>query len=265
MGNLFSQGGDTAEQAARAEAGVADMVDDAGPPRMEYAVPASRIDARLFPFDAAQAAREPVYYGATSNRKLTVYDASDQLGRLMRRHQVDKKIEGVQMAFLRAMLLCHAKNSASVLTPDRANFYIGKLGQPGTVKFNYYLDVVDVLGDDTRRFFRAYADVERSILRELMARRGSMDPDVLQDIADIDWVAADRGLSRYPDLCFDSSEACSGLTAHVRTVLANSKASILSKTVNVVDRQNIVRAAQVGSLEAAKNDGSAGDAGGPEY
>lgn len=238
--------------------------------QVDYGGAPPGLDLRLLPFDPMQAAREPVLFGASSNRKMQVAEAAKMFSSLMERVEVHVKTEGVQMAYLNALLLAHAKNSASVLVPDRAVFFIGRGAR--RVEYNFYTDAMQILGDSSRRFFRAYADYERALLVKLLGQRASKDPDTLADIADIDWVAHDRGLSRAPHLCFDSSDACTRLTAFERNLLTHATASILSKTANSVDRQALIRAAPAASVAQGGsgydnvNSGSVGTGtGGPGY
>lgn len=71
-----------------------------------------------------------------------------------------------------------------------------------------------VLGKDVRRFARAQADVARAILR---SDRGFMSN-----------VASKFGMYAFPDLAFDFSDACSGLTLDEREATATVKRRVVS-------------------------------------
>lgn len=195
-------------------------------------------DKDLLPFDISMAQRDPVPFGADSNRKMSRMEGRAALKRLLELRGLGTEVESVQWAFVQAMLLAHAKNSASIRVPDRAWFYVGA-GESRT-NFNYYHDVVSVLGADARRFFRTYADFTLYMLKGLFKQRGSSDPQIVADLADLDWVAADRGLTRAPYLVHDSADACSHLSPYERTLLSQSKASVLADSVNVVDAPRFV-------------------------
>jgi len=170
-------------------------------------------------------------------------------------------------------LLAHAKNSASVITPDRARFWVGTPGVEGFQSFNYYLDVLDPLGADARRFFRVFADMTLAIVEGRLAQIDSDDPDIQDDIRHIKWVAADRGLERYPRVIHDSADACSNLTIAERTAIGMGKATIFATKPNAADQVRMYKTAvatsglgaSAGGEGAGANTGSSVHAGGPAY
>lgn len=196
--------------------------------------PKGTLGISSLPYDyaAALADREVGYY-VTSNRVMSQDDAAQRLIGLMNHCGVQAQSDGVQLAFHRAILLAHAKNSASVIQPGRAEIRVR-----GGAPINFYTDIVQFLGDDTRRFFRAYADLTRAEVRRVYARHAQGDYSVAEDIRDLDWVAAERGLSRFKDLVADSSDACTNLTRPERAALGMAKQSIFSSTDNVADVVN---------------------------
>jgi len=257
--NLFSRGEEARERREEeTEMAFAEQTQEGGEPSVDYADFYPDVDDRLLPYDTGQAARERVPYGASMNRRLEVLEAKDLLVKLMQRHGVDRKLEGVQAAFTSAVMLAHAKNSASVLVPGRATFYVGQ--GANRAEFNYFADVVDILGDDTRRFFRAYSNVVLKVVKQNLEYKGSRNPELAQHAEDLLWVAHDRGLSRVPHLAFDSAEACSGLTPWERNMISGAKASVLSKRVNVADADRVIQAPAIGSLEGGKADSGTGSA-----
>jgi hypothetical protein len=181
---------------------------------------------------------------------------------LLRRCELHAEAENVQFYFLQAMQLCYAANSASVLMPGRAEFVVMVGGVPSV--FNLFRDVVDVLGADTRRYFRAFADETRTCLLNLKQQYDSgptgssaqeqEEYEQVQDMWDaIVRVAKNRGLGRVPHLVHDSAENCKGLTETEHAFLVASKKTIFEGMhVNAVDNPVVVRAG-VGNRVGAVN------------
>jgi hypothetical protein len=183
------------------------------------------------PYDyTAAVADRPVAFGASTDRSMTPVEAADRLIGLMRNCQVVGQSDATQMAFHKAILLAHAKNSGSILQPGRAEFWV-----EGSTKMNFFFHVVAYLGNDTRRFFRAYADLSRNLLQDIVKSYQRGEERHVEDYNDVMWVAMDRGLKRYPYLIADSSDACSNLTAGESTAVRQAKAGMLANTPNVVD------------------------------
>lgn len=259
--NLYAYGGEGS--AAKGKGVPADMEDHGRAPKVGYGKVPPRRDERLLPFDPYQAARENIPYTVTTNWLMATTDARAALINLMDRAGVLTKTEGVQQAFMEGVLLAHTKNSASQVAPDRATITIGEVGNQTT--YNYYLDVMAVLAGDARRFFRAYADYTKQVNLKVLAKRGTTDPAEVRDIEDIMHVARERGMEREPALCFDSADACTGLTSMQYRMIAVGKALATSKGYNPVDTPMPLQAGAViekaGGLAGAKkvvsNDGAA--------
>lgn len=187
--------------------------------------------SRYMPFDAAAARTErQVRIGASTNRVVALEEVQPLAYGLMQHCGVAGQSDGVQSALFDAMLLCHAKNSASQVQPGRARFWI-----EGGPKIHFFEVVVNHLGDDTRRFFRAYASAQRAVIRRILDRYKAGNESYAEDYRDIMWVAHDRGLTRYPDLIGDGADACFDLTLPERNALSMAKATIFANTQNVVD------------------------------
>jgi hypothetical protein len=247
-----------AEYQERERDSFVEQVEEGSAPMQSFGRPMTHLDPNLLPFDLDQGRREIVPYGASASRSMEGAEAKGLLRKILQFANVDMKTEGIQLAFLDAMLLAHVKNGASQLTTERAIFYVGS-GE-NRVEFNYFLQVVDVLGSDLRRFFRAYANYTKDMLDKWLKMKGSDSYEVRRHIDDIMWVAHDRGISREPSYCFDSADACSGLTPYLRNLIAVSKAAVLAKGVNNVDVQRVFRPAAIGSM-AHENSGSPHDGG----
>lgn len=183
------------------------------------------------PYDYVGAlADRPVNFYATSNRIMPMDDACKKLAGILLHCGVSGQSDAVQLAFHRAILLAHAKNSASVIQPGRAGF-----GVDGSRECNFYLDVMYPLGNDSRRFFRAWAQMSRDVVAGIHERKALGDESVYDDYRDLMWTARDRGLTRYPHLVADNAEAISGLTANEYTALSQAKATIFENTTNMAD------------------------------
>jgi hypothetical protein len=258
MSNLYTQEGDH-DTPSHVEEGAAHVASIGRPPRSRNP---------LYPsVDTIRAVRDNVVWSATTNFTMTRAAAGKMMGAIFGSAGVEHESDGFKYAFVRGMCLCLALNSSSVRMPDRAVFTVAG------VSYNLFEVVVSVTGNDTRRFFRAYADETRSVLRQLRARARTApenDTDEALDAWEFDkeqWnyveqVAAKRGLSRTPLLIHDSASACSGLTHGDRVYLDASVRTIFADNPNWNSLDN-PKPARVGgeSREGAVSGGSGGDLG----
>jgi len=214
--------------------------------------------ARFFPesFDYASAVKKPMTYAATSDSVMPLDEFLLKQEAVFKAAKVMGKSAEYKMAFMKGMALCQALNSASVMQPGRASFYV-----QGD-QYNFFDNVVYVLDQDTRRFFRASADFTRQVLRDVLTRRGEAELDDV--VAQIDAIAHKRGLMRMSDLIHDSAEACSLLTVTERSALMVSKKLVLPP-FNVVDVMGVVN--QGDEVETARKQAQSGHAaiGAPVY
>jgi len=232
--NLFSgvasEGGSEAGPRAPETSGAFTRIEERDEQEASWG-PRGLLNLQLLPYDyAAAMADRPVSYRVTSNRVMSQEDAGVRLRELMQHCGVQGQADGVQLAFHRALVVAHAVNSGSVLQPNRAVFQV-RGGDP----INFFVDVVTFLGDDTRRFFRAYADFTRIEIRRVYSSYRKGDMSFEQTVRDLQWVANDRGLHRFKDLVADSAEACTGLTRAEVSALGMAKQSIFAATRNVAD------------------------------
>jgi len=157
--------------------------------------------------------------------------------------------DAFKYAFVKSMLVCMAANSASQLVPGRSKFHVD-----GSY-FDFFKDVMTVLGEDARRFFRAYADMTKGFLIDLQReyREGPLSQEP-EDIARYEevmlkWdyiilVAEDRGLTRIPYMVHDSAECCSQKTSVERVHLAKCKETMFANgayRANLVDNPVIAK------------------------
>jgi len=190
-----------------------------------------RVDSRKIRYDVLGARKEGIVrWHVEPNDRMSAVEAGDKLEGIYRMLGVAKENPGVLHAVFEAIMFAHTLNSGSVLQPGRSDFTVG-----GTA-FSF-AEVIKFLGVDTRRFFRAYADEIREINDRVLK---DVDYGDSESVDRRDWllgVAADRGLSRFPDLAHDSSDKCVLLPAE-RVAVANAKVSVFSTIVNSVDSMN---------------------------
>jgi len=220
--------------------------------------------------DVYGALSKPLVISATTDFAMSVEQAAAATTSILNGCGMTNELDNAKFYFLQAMQLCFALNSASTLMPGRATFSISVPGQP-TSTFNLFQDVVKVLGADTRRYFRAYADETRTVMENLRRAYiagplGSDDiaVDAYEDIVD-QWnaalrVAVSRGLSRVPHLIHDSAENCSGLSATEIAFLSASKASIFAdgSYKNLVDNPAVFRNTGVNRVGAVVHSSGGG-------
>jgi len=215
--------------------------------------------------DVIGALAKPISYSATTDFAMSVDQASAVTGFILNACGLTNESDSIKFYFVQAMQLCFAMNSSSVLMPGRATFKL-HLGDESGVpsEFNLFADVVKVVGNDVRRYFRAYADETRTVLnnlrREYMAGPRSESSEDLNtyDVVSDQWgailrVANSRGLSRVPDLVHDSAENCSNLTSTELAFLASAKVSIFGNGSyrNEVDNPVVGRAPASGGRVGA--------------
>lgn len=247
MANLFSTGGNSGE--AIVEEG---MENHARVGRTNV----RRSNTRLFPgTDVIGALSNPMKYSATTDYCMSTVQAARFTEEILKRCGMASEVDAAKYAFIQGMLLCFAMNSSSVLSPGRANFYVG------SSTFNLFNDVVTATGEDTRRYFRAYADETRGVLEDLRNkfRRGAEgdDSSSLEAYEDVreQWehimrIADVRGLGRVPTLVHDSAEACSDLTMNERSYLNAARQTLFAVAGgkgNPVDNPVAGRVTGVGS------------------
>lgn len=196
--------------------------------------------SRLVPFDMAAALTDrPVPFSASFNRVMESSQARSRLQGIIAHCGAGSQVESVKFALLKAILLAHAKNSGSVLQPSRAVIRVA-----GGKELNFYEDVVLLLGEDTRRFFRAFADMTRDVVRECYAQYEAGNMAYADDVRDLNMVVSQRGLHRFRDLVADSSDACTTLTMSEVDAIGMSKKSIFENSTNMADLVRSYRSQQ---------------------
>lgn len=198
----------------------------------------ARRNKRL-PYDLMDALSEgeKIVVETTSNAVMPISEAGARLNGLFLHCGLGGASPGMKHAFHMAILLANAKNSSSIAQPNRAVIRI-----PGVDQINYHADVLAYLGDDSRRFFRAYAEEMVMHLKAIRTAFEQGDEDYRADIEELDVVARGRGLERFKHLVGDGSEFCPGLSSAEYLAVERSKAIVLSNTTNAVDNARVYRA-----------------------
>jgi len=156
-------------------------------------------------------------------------DAGDMLDRIHRMYGLEKLDENIIAAFDKALFFEHTINGASLLQPGRGKLYVGDSA--------FELESVKkLMGEQQRRFFRAYADEIAETNREIAASYDPYDPVTAERYGQLLQVAVERGLQKYPHLAHDSSDAGVRLTVEERVAVIASKRVVLQSTVNNVDK-----------------------------
>jgi len=243
VGGLFEGGAVAAEAARPASArGVGRVSPAASGVRTEGVVRSSpsvaqafgrgpvAADPRKFKYDVTQArADRPVTFGATRADRLDAAVAGDMLHRLHETYGIANEPEALIAAFDKALFWEHTVNGASLLQPGRGQLFVG-------VSAFDLAPVKALLGNDQRRFFRAYADEIADVNREVLAAFDPYDPVAAEKYGQLMQVAVERGLQKYPYLAHDSSDAGTRLSVEERVALVASKRSVLTSTVNNADK-----------------------------
>jgi hypothetical protein len=188
------------------------------------------VDSRIFRHDVLEArASPPVSWHLTKDDRLPAEEVGDKLQEIYKMFGVQYATPAEIEAVNDAILFAHTINSGSVLQPGRSKVKIkGNEFQ--------YLDVVEFLGTDLRRFYRTLADDVRRVNKKVLA--GRADADNIEAQERYQWlieVARDRDLSRYPDLAHDSSGACWGLTPNESAAISAAKKGVFSSILNTAD------------------------------
>lgn len=187
-------------------------------------------DSRKFRYDTTRARVLPALeYGATKADRLDAAVAGDLLHRMHQVLGIDKEGEDVLRAFDCALFFEHTINGASMLQPGRGSLFVRET--------EFELRVVkEILGNDQRRFFRAYADDIADVNREVLDGYDPYNAAACERRGQIIQVAVERGLQKYPYLAHDSSDAGVRLSLEERVALAASKRLVLPTVVNNVDK-----------------------------
>lgn len=183
-------------------------------------------DPRKFRYDIVAArTRATINFSVSKTDRLDAVAAGAMLHRIHEAVGIDREVEERILAFDKALFFEHTINGASVLQPDRGVIDIG----------DRLIDlslVMAVLGNDARRFFRAYADDVAAVNREVLAEVSQGDYIAAEKRGQLLQVAFERGLEKFPYLAHDSADACLLLNNEERNALAASKRLVLTNVVS---------------------------------
>jgi hypothetical protein len=218
-----------------------ERVEEGGPQVMAMGVDTTAAQhSRKFPYNREQALIDDYTFGASFDKSLMDAEALTAIRTLLTRNGLQAELDGVQRGFIDGMFLAHTKNSASVLMPGRAEFWVEGGGRKRV--YNYFNDVVEPLGDNVRRFFRAYADEVRAVNRRVLAEAAlGTNLDMVEHGKHIMQVAASRGLRRFPDLCHDTSDHCRNLSVTEFDSIRASSSGIFASQENGADMVRLYR------------------------
>lgn len=188
------------------------------------------VDPRKFRYDRTRGKAMPtIAYGVSKADRLDASEAGDLLHRIHCAVGIENEPENVIVAFDKALFFEHTVNGASLLQPGRGFLSVGQsVFELGPIK--------SMLGNDQRRFFRAYADDIVVVNREVIAAYDPYDPVTSEMHGQLMQVAMERGLQKYPHLAHDSSDAGVRLSMEERSALMVSKRSVLESAPNNVDK-----------------------------
>jgi len=173
-----------------------------------------------------------VEFSAEREDRMTADEAGRRLHEMHVVFGVQAEEDGFLKSFDDALFFCHTLNGGSVLVPGRSGFTVG--GQ----LFSYKI-VVDKLGVDLRRFFRAYADDVADVNKLVISEYDPYDPVKAERHAWLMQVAQEKGLQRHPHLAHDSADACTRINMTERAALIQSKREVLVSNFNSADRMRL--------------------------
>lgn len=196
------------------------------------------VDKRKFRYDVYRGiTMGPLSFNATKADTLDASEAGDLLHRVHEHFGIAAEAENRIAAFDNALWYEHTINGASQLQPGRGSLFVDG------VAFDIE-PIKRILGKDMRRFFRAFADEVVDNNRRILSDYDEYDHEAREKAVRVNAVAAKRGLSKFPFLAADSSEAALSLSHEERSaVLVAKPFNLPSEDVVAADSNKIVRAA----------------------
>jgi len=201
------------------------------------------VDGRKFKFDLIRAKTQPALaFSVSKVDRLDAEVAGELLTKLLVRFGIDSEDETRILGFMNALFLQHTLNGGSIMQPGRGMMRVDGVG--------FDLATVNIiLGNDARRFYRAYADEITEVNRRIVQDVDPMDPVSMELFGQLKQVAQERKLQKYPEFCHDSADSCLHMTIEERRAVISSKRLVLLGTVN--------RADDIGTYEDAQMDRTA--------
>jgi len=188
------------------------------------------VDNRLFPGVDVQLGLSRMGKGmVTSEAEMSKEEAGAYTVKLLKIWGLLASVdEGVIMTVMDMVFRSCAFNGTSTAQPGRA--VITVQGQTFDM-----MEVIQLLGENFRRWARANADNIRDSLERIVRDYDVTDPmanDAHEALVRLAW---NRGMQRNLTLCFDVAEYCTALSAPERAAIASSKEAVLANSVNVPD------------------------------
>lgn len=166
--------------------------------------------------------------------------------------------EGIIMGVMDQLWFSCAINGTSVAQAGRAQIKVA--GQVFEVKL-----VVELLGEDYRRWARANADQIRASCERVIRDFDPNDFVASDRYTSLMRVAYTRGMQRLPHLAFDVADYCTGLTMPEVMAIAQSKVVVLSNVTNTPDALLATgRAQTVDGFQSGFGSEAHGDVGGTQ-
>lgn len=203
------------------------------------------VDKRKYKYDVLRAqTMGPVSFSVSKEDRMDAVAAGALLHKIHVELGIDRAPENKIRAFDHALFFQHTINGASMLQQGDGHIVVGE--------DSFSCDIIlRLLGENPRRFFRAYADDIADVNRGIMQDVSSFDPVAMEKFGQLEQVAVTRGLQKYPYLAHDSADACLKLSLEQRRALIASKRHILMTGLNMVDTSfNVHEDAAVGKAAA---------------
>jgi len=186
-------------------------------------------DPRRHRFDVTRAMSRPALAVSVSRvDRMDPGEAGDLLFLIHQHMKIAQQNPERILGFNRALWLQHALNGASLAQPGRGKIIVDQ------VEFDIE-GIKNHLGVNMRRFFRTYADDVVEALKWTLESYDPYDHNSADLHGQIQQIAMERGLQKYPYLIHDSADACVNLSFDERAAVIVSKRRVLADRGNVVD------------------------------
>lgn len=188
----------------------------------------AEVDPAMYPFNVVAGSRSANSFVVGRDDRMTAREARRKLEDILESFGLLSESNEFCYSFTQAMFVAHALNGSSVVGPGRAKFTVA--GSEYS-----YGDIIRMLGPDSRRFFRAYADDVARALSRLLQTYDPADHESVRICGQIRSIAVSRHLVQFPYLIHDSADACVKISTAEMAAVIRSKELVLKDTPNAVD------------------------------
>jgi len=188
----------------------------------------SDCDPAMYPFNVVAGSRSGNSIVVGRDDRMSPKEANSKLFLILESFGLEAEPHEFCFDFTQALFVSHALNGASMIGPGRAVFHVG--GSPFS-----YGTVIKVLGPDSRRFFRAYADDIAKAISKVLERYDPSDHDSVRMCGQIRSIAVAKHLTQFPYLIHDSADACVKLSPAEFAAVNKSKDHVLGDGKNAID------------------------------